>query len=401
MLAVLLRLRSLTALQRAVDIGGAVLFGVVTLPFVLVLRNQSDTSVAAAIAVTVLLSMALALRRLAPGLALAVAWGGAVVQMTTGQIPSFVDLAILCVLYATSAYGSRRVMWWGLGSAIAGAVVVTGYLVIGPFDVQGSDPWTPASIVTVVAVATLFALLLAWTVGALVRTARRAQADRAAQELAQAQAAAEQHRARIARDMHDIVAHSLAVIVAQADGGRYAGASDPRAANAALTTIASTARVALTDVRLLLTQLRHRESEGPQPTLADLDVLVAQVRDAGADLTVDIDPAPASAPPAAVQLAVYRIVQEALTNAMRHGAGGPVDVLISWHPDRVDLEVSNAVRAGALPAADGHGIIGMRERAHLVGGTLTTGPRDGQFVVSASLVVAELTDPDEEPGGHA
>ena len=401
MLAVLPRFRPLTGLQRTLDIGGAVLFGLVTLPFVLVLRDQSGTSAAAAVAVVLLLSGALAVRRLAPGLALTVAWVGAIVQMATVQIPSLVDLAILGVLYTTSAYGSRRVMWWGLGSAVVGAFVVTGYLAVGPFDVQGSDPWTPNSIFTVVAIATLFALLLAWTVGALVRTAHRAQAGRAAQERAQAQAAAEQHRARIARDMHDIVAHSLAVIVAQADGGRYAAANDPQAATAALTTIASTARVALTDVRLLLTQLRHRESEGPQPTLADLDGLFAQVRDAGAALVVDIDPAPSSEPPGAVQLAVYRIVQEALTNALRHGAGGPVAVRVAWLPVRVDLEIRNVVRAGAERGPDGHGIIGMRERAQLVGGTLAAGPVDGGFVVAASLPVPAPPDADEESGGHA
>lgn len=397
-----LRLRPLSGPQRAADIGGALVFGAATLPIQVTVAHQSDSSMTATVAVAVLLVAALALRRMSPGLALAVSWVGAVVQMATGQVPSFVDLAILGVLYATSAYGSRRVMWCGFASALIGSVVVGGYFALGPFDIQGTDSWSPGSTVIVLAVATLFALLLAWTVGALVRTARRAQADRAAQQLAQAHAAAEQHRARIARDMHDVVAHSLAVIVAQADGGRYVAASDPQAAVAALATISTTARVALADVRLLLAQLRHTESDGPQPTLADLDMLFAQVRSAGAPLVVDVDPAPTSTPPAAVQLAVYRIVQEALTNAMRHGESGPVTVALAWHREVVHLVVRNPVATDVEPAGDGHGIIGMRERAHLAGGDLSTTHTDGQFVVAATIPFAAGTATDsDEDGGHA
>ncbi len=192
---------------------------------------------------------------------------------------------------------------------------------------------------------------------------------------------------RIARDMHDVVAHSLAVVIAQADGARYAASADPAAATAALGTISTTARAALADVRLLLTQLRHAESEGPQPTIADLEELYAQVRAAGVELRVDIDPAPALPPPAAVQLAVYRILQEALTNALRHGDGGPVTVALAWHADRVELEVRNRLRPGDRPAESGHGLIGMGERASLVGGRLNAADRDGEFVVSATLPI--------------
>src|SRR5690606_2831270 len=206
----------------------------------------------------------------------------------------------------------------------------------------------------------------AWTVGALVRSGMRARENRAGELRAQAETAAEQERVRIARDMHDVVAHSLAVVIAQADGARYAAASDPGVTAQALGTISSTARSALADVRLLLTQLRHAQGEGPQPTLTDLEELYAHVRAAGVDLRVDVDPAPRADPPAAVQLAVYRILQEALTNALRHGDEGPVQVRQQWLPDRLDVEVRNAVAADATPGA-GHGVIGMRERAQLVG----------------------------------
>jgi signal transduction histidine kinase len=202
---------------------------------------------------------------------------------------------------------------------------------------------------------------------------------------AESEAASEQERVRIARDMHDVVAHSLAVVIAQADGARYAAATDPRAATGALETISTTARAALADVRLLLTQLRHSQGEGPQPTLADLDALYAQVRAAGVDLRVTVDPMPRADPPAAIQLAVYRILQEALTNALRHG-GSPVEVTSSWYPDRVELHVRNPLGAGTEPGS-GHGIIGMRERAQLAGGTLSAEVDDSAFAVRATLPI--------------
>jgi signal transduction histidine kinase len=240
--------------------------------------------------------------------------------------------------------------------------------------------------------AAALALLLAWVTGALARTALRAQETRRAQQRAESDAAAEQERARIARDMHDVVAHSLAVVIAQADGARYASATDPAVATGALETISTTARAALADVRMLLTQLRHRQVEGPQPTLADVEQLYAQVRGAGVELRVDVDPAPPADVPAGVQLAVYRILQEALTNALRHGEPGPVDVGLAWHRDRVVVQVRNPAgetRDTDSPPAElrGHGLIGMRERAQLVGGRLDAGPAGGLFTVQAELPV--------------
>jgi signal transduction histidine kinase len=342
--------------------------------------------VLAAVLVTILLSGALALRRLSPALALALAWLGAIVQMAFGRPPSPVDLAIFAVLYATAAYGSQLVFWLGFASSFVGALVITVYLVIGPYFGSGGVTWSSIPVALAVLVAAAFALLLSWTVGALVRTGIRARENRDAQRRAEAEAVAEQERVRIARDMHDVVAHSLAVVIAQADGARYAAASDPAAATAALGTISTTARSALADVRLLLTQLRHSQGDGPQPTLADLEELYAQVRAAGVELRVDVDPAPQGDPPAAAQLAVYRILQEALTNALRHGDGGPVGVGLAWHPSRVDVEVRNPI-ATAVPGAPGHGIIGMRERAQLAGGRLDARADGDVFVVSASLPV--------------
>jgi signal transduction histidine kinase len=314
--------------------------------------------------------------------------------MGFGRPPLFADVAIFAVLYTAAAYGTRRTFWAGFASALVGAIVITVYLFLVPEFAGGRLTMQSLPLALAVLVAAAFALLLSWTVGALVRTALRARENKAAAEKAETEAAVEQERVRIARDMHDVVAHSLAVVIAQADGARYAAASDPAVATQALGTISTAARGALADVRLLLTQLRHSQGDGPQPTLADLEGLYAQMRAAGVDLRVEVDPAPQDEPPAAVQLAVYRILQEALTNALRHGDGGPVSVRLAWlRPDQargrreVSLEVRNRLRAGDDPRTTGHGLIGMGERASLVGGILNAAPQDDEFVVWAQLPI--------------
>ena len=383
-------LRPLRRYQVVTDLVLAGAFGLLALAVELTVGTTVVDDVGATLT-TLAFTAAVALRRLQPGAALTAAWVGAIVQMAFDRVPSPVDIAIFAVLYTTAAYGSRRVFWFGFGSSIVGAVVASFYLVVrrgsGALDAEHLFALGAALL------ATAFALLLAWVTGALVRTALRAAAHSRAQQAAVAATIAEQERVRIARDMHDVVAHSLAVVIAQADGARYATAAGPQTATDALLTISSTARAALSDVRLLLTQLRHSPAEGPQPTLADVETLYAQVRAAGLELSIDVDPAPPGEPPAAVQLAVYRILQEALTNALRHGADRRVAVTLSWWADRVDLSVRNArVMASGSPAAPGsHGLIGMRERAQLVGGRLSAQAEGGDFVVRASLPIGPST----------
>ncbi len=397
--------RRLKTRQFVTDIVVAALFFAVALPVELMVGEATGSVrilgapavLFAEATIALIFSCALAIRRWSPPLALALAWAGAALQMALGRPPTVSDLAIFGVLYVTAAYGTARVYWAGFASALAGALVITAYLFLGPAFAGGGPSWQTLPLAVAVLVAAGFALLLSWTVGALVRTAVRAQENREAQRRAEADAAAEQERVRIARDMHDVVAHSLAVVIAQADGARYAAAADPAAAGSsaaieALGTISTTARAALADVRLLLTQLRHPQPEGPQPRLADLEELYAQVRAAGVELRVDVDPAPSREPPAAVQLAVYRILQEALTNTLRHGDGQPVRVTLAWHRDRVDLEVRNGAKTGERPADSGHGLVGMSERAALAGGRLRAAGEDGEFVVSATLPIASELD---------
>ncbi|MCW2163439.1 Signal transduction histidine kinase [Microbacterium hydrothermale] len=385
----MLSLRPLQRYQLVTDLGLASLFGVLALLVEVVGdATQSFAGPLGAILVALALTAALAMRRLQPGLALILAWVGAFLQMGFGRQPSPTDLAIFAVLYTTAAYGSRRVFWWGFASGIAGAAIIPLYLVgRGLSEPPSANDWFA---VGALLLASGFALMLAWVSGALVRTALRAAENSRAQRAAEAETIAEQQRVRIARDMHDVVAHSLAVVIAQADGARYAAAADPAAASDALATISTTARAALTDVRLLLTQLRHSQGEGPQPTLADLVQLFDRVRAAGVHLDVRVDPPPPGEPPAAIQLAVYRIMQEALTNALRHGVDPRVRVHLGWFADRVELSVRNArstAAAGAAVGTGGHGLIGMRERAQLVGGRLTAEPEYGEFVVRATLPI--------------
>lgn len=339
------------------------------------------------------MAAALAVRRMSPALALLIAWATALGQMASGLSPAPANIAIFGVLYVTAAYGSTLVFWLGFASSFVGAAAISLYLVLlAPFATGGTVAWDQLPIAVLVAVAAGFALLLSWTVGALVRTAQRARLTRLARDRARGDAVAEQERVRIARDMHDVVAHSLAVVIAQADGARYAAAADPALATAALGTISTTARAALSDVRMLLTQLRHSQVDGPQPGIADLDDLYDQLRAAGVDLRVEEVPPPPAEVPASVQLAVFRILQEALTNALRHGGDGPVQVRLGWLPERCDLVVRSSLAAVARPAVGGergpgHGIIGMRERAQLVGGSLRAGTEGEHFVVAASLPI--------------
>ncbi len=241
--------------------------------------------------------------------------------------------------------------------------------------------------------AVLLLLLLPWLAGLVRRARRSASMSREAQLVAERDAAradravaVEQERVRIARDMHDIVAHSLAVVIAQADGARYAAKADPAIADQALATISSTARSALGDVRELLGALRHEQGTVPTPEAADLDVLVAEMREVGLDVRVDREGDPTGLP-TTTQLAVYRIVQESLTNAWKHGEGGtPVHASLTYRPDTVEITVINRMADdGTRGPGTGHGLVGMRERVAMTGGSMTAGPRGDDFAVAVRM----------------
>jgi signal transduction histidine kinase len=408
--------RRLSRPQLTFDIGGAVAFAALCL----LSGGASDRS---SFLVMTAFAVAVALRRMAPAVALAIAWLAAVLQMTTGNNILVSDIAVLIVLYATAAYGDRVVRAAGLISAGIGALVAALYLTVTAAVAQGYYNLLSSAIANVALqfaflfVVSVTVLGLSWVLGLLVRTWRTARVARRARveaELDRNRAVedvvVEQERTRIARDMHDVVAHSLAVVIAQADGARYARQSDPDAVDEALATIASTARSALGDVRVLLAELRQSQHgdpgpsgvlDGPQPSLADLDQTVEHIRSAGLPVTLE-RLGEISSLGSAQQLAAYRIVQEALTNALRHGdTSHPATVVLAeagtdtGTPGLV-ITVRNSMKdttpepvtTGALPRI-GHGLPGMRERASLAGGTLAAGAEDGDFVVSAFLPGAQ------------
>jgi signal transduction histidine kinase len=349
---------------------------------------------AAQIAVAVLYAVALGMRRWSPGLALWIAWIASLIQVFFDIYPGLHNVAVLGVLYTASAYGTKRVRAAGLISVGAGALVAAAYLVFHNSGEGVSTTlfgWTdlPEKMLQFGLLFFGMVVLLAtpWLIGLVTQAILHNREVTRAQRAAEETVVIEQERNRIARDMHDVVAHSLAVVIAQADGARYARRTDPESVDTALTAISSTAREALADVRVLLGQLRHSQGEAPQPGLADLQRLLEQLRAAG--LIVSFaelgDPAQLST---AHQLAVYRIVQEALTNALRHGdATQPVRLTLTWQVDTLEVMVHNAKRAGEHgdPGRLGHGLAGMRERATLVGGRFSSSGTDRDFTVHAEI----------------
>ena len=335
---------------------------------------------------------AVGIRRSSPALSLGLAWVFSIGQMAIGMYPNLYNLATILVLYTTSAYGSRVVRWVGLASVGAGSFIAAAYLTLigsglGVSETLFGQYDLPRVLVQfgLLFGALLTALGAPWLLGLLVRAVIRTRESTAAKVEAQQDVIVEQERNRIARDMHDVVAHSLAVVVAQADGARYARAANPEAVDDALTAISTTAREALADVRLLLGQLRHSEGNGPQPALADLDRLLDQMRASGLDV-VFTEKGESRSFGTGAQLAVYRIVQEALTNALRHGdLAKPVTVDFEWTSTTVEVAIANTI-TGVVPAVSlGHGLAGMRERAALVGGSLRAVPEGPRFVVTASV----------------
>ena len=230
---------------------------------------------------------------------------------------------------------------------------------------------------------------LVWAVAALVRRYRAAA--EAARRLADAQAelAVEAERRRVARDLHDVVAHGLSVVVLRARGAVHDLAQDPASAGPALRDIDAVASRALTDMRRLLAVTRTGPAVplSPQPTLADLPELVGDIRATGLDVRLTTAGAERSLT-AGAQLAAYRVVQESLTNVVRHAGARRTTVHLQWAEDALVVEVTDDGH-GPTATPGGHGLVGMRERVLLAGGALDCGPdTGGGFRVRAELPVA-------------
>lgn len=307
------------------------------------------------------------------------------------------------VLLGLTAYGPSWFRWVALALSSLGAAAASQFVV-------GAEPRIYGEVIRVdvaswvLVLATWLAAMIPWILGELVRSILKRRALSATvtavsteRDAALTRADLEAERTRVARDVHDIVAHSLTVVIAQADGARYATTADSPAAADAFGTIAQTARDALADVRTLLTELRHTQEAGRQPGIQNLDALVDSFRDSGLTLTVH-EFGDRGGLTDARELALYRILQESLTNALRHGDGAAT-LDLDWGDDTVDLLVTNVAAAPAPASADaaatvvthgdhqperGHGIDGMRERAILAGGEFSI--REGAtFRVRARL----------------
>ncbi len=339
-------------------------------------------------AVVCLLVVPLAWRRRAPVPAAAAVLAGGLAELVVSEWFLPANVGVVVMVHALAAHGpdwSRRA---GLVLGLLGAVLAA-LRYFGPAGGVESAVLVTGSISVLV--------LAAWTLGDQRR--RRLQQLTDLHERArllelerdqEVQLAAAGERARIAREMHDVVAHSLSVVIAQADGGRYAAAADPAAAGNALETIAATGRQALADMRGLLGVLRDGSAadHAPQPDVAAVPGLVDDVRTTGLDVDLIVEGVPRPLP-AGTELTAYRIVQESLTNVLKHaGPACRTWVRLHWREDALEVSVVDDGRGAGVPESDGRGqgIAGMRERARLRSGSLEAGPRHaGGFGVRAVL----------------
>lgn len=349
--------------------------------------QYSSASGLTSIAVSTFLVFPLAWRRTKPVFAGAAIAAVAVVQWAVAYPPLPANVAVILVVYSLAAYAPRWASLSGLVLALLGSVmVVTRYYMSDTFTGEiASLPLTALLIFLV-----WFLVLFSWTFGDLTRTRRlREQGleDRARRlEIEQQQEralAASDERAHIAREMHDIVAHSLSVIITQADGARYAAQQDPAIATNTLKTISDTGRTSLREMRRLLGVLRGDEETSfrPLPGLVDLDELLLGFRSAGISLEYNHSGQARRELPPGAELTVYRTIQEGLTNVLKHaGPHAHTVVGLDWQARGLQVSVQDDGRGAAADPPDsggGNGIRGMAERVKLYDGTLEAKAQPG------------------------
>ncbi|MGW2181173.1 sensor histidine kinase [Streptomyces sp. NPDC001732] len=329
-------------------------------------------------------------RRSAPARSFVVTSVACAAQATVlpGGLPLLPSLlAFPLSLFAYCAHGGRRAPQVALAVGMAGSGAVALRAALSA-RLQLPPAFLAGFLLAIVLVAFslgLFRRVQLAYVGELEHRAARAEAEREER----AHRAALDERARIAREMHDLVAHSLSVVVSQAQGGRYAARARPERAVEVLRTVEEAGRQALTDLRGLLGVLRGGEGDdgfGPQPDLSRLPELLDRVRESGLPVDFTETGVPGRLGPAA-ELAAYRLVQEALTNTLKHaGAEVRCGIRFQWSDGRVEIEVRDNGRGPGPGDGAGHGLVGMRERMAVAGGSVTTGAAPGGgFLVSARL----------------
>ncbi|MEU0396909.1 sensor histidine kinase [Streptomyces sp. NPDC006208] len=298
--------------------------------------------------------------------------------------PVFLTLAVAA--FAAVVSGHRRAAWWTLGVLWAGHLLIAHWLYRSlPPGTDDAAPWAQELVITAWVVAILAA-------AELVRVRREVWARERAERAAAERRRADEERLRIARELHDVLAHSISVINVQAGVGLALLDSDPEQARTALTTIKAASKEALGEVRQVLDTLRAPGAapRAPAPGLARLPELVEQAASTGLRVDVATEGEPRPLSPGA-DLAAFRIVQEALTNVVRHSGSRTARVRIVHTPGGLSLQVDDDGPAtGSDAGGSGNGLAGMRERAAALGGTIVAGPRpDGGFRVRADLPVQQ------------
>ena len=349
---------------------------------------QLSLSPASAIA-AVLLGVALAVRRLSIPTMVVAAVAASVTQLLTSELALVADLVYFPLFFTLGAHRSRSVRRFGLASVLVAVVVAAVWASF--HGLVG----TPSGVYAALTTAALTAIVTGggWVTGVL-----RWQRRQSIQARVDATVAAverrrleqlyeeEQQRARIAADMHDVVAHSWAVVAAQADGARYQIRADPARAEEALEVIGRTARTAMRDVRALLTRLRERQGPGAAPELAEPEDVLDRMRASGMALEVEQRGEPT--PDGAVLVTARLAFAESLTNALKHGdLGRPVAVREDW-TDGYRLRVVNDLRPPAAndhPTNEGHGLLGMTERVAQLGGRVLAGESAGRWVTEVTI----------------
>jgi signal transduction histidine kinase len=330
-----------------------------------------------------LITLPLAWRRRAPLLVLCVVLGAATLEgVALANFPSWEPfVALIVAVYSVGAHCKRREAL--LGGGITFAVIFFGELA---HTVSGDGSFDIGAFVV---------LGVAWFVGRALRRWRleavelgsRAQRLEREREQAARLAAAEE-RARIARELHDVVAHAVSVIVVQAQGAQRVLVGEQEPVRTALGSIESSGRQALVELRRMLGILRRGDEDlalAPQASLRHLDGLVEHVREAGMPVDLRIEGEPEPLPPG-LDVSAYRIVQEALTNALKHAGPARASVVVRYGADELELEIADDGRTSGKGDGTGHGLVGMRERVAVVGGVLESGARPGGgFIVRARL----------------
>jgi signal transduction histidine kinase len=350
--------------------------------------------------VTAGMALAAALFRRAPGAALALVWVTCIYQVLGGADVAAAELAVALVAFGAARYGSTATLWASGLSIPAGAAVGILYVLARPMavvDVVGEDlvmrgDVLPARVV-LFGLAALLPLVVPWLLGLLLRVRERSQAEtevaQAGREQAvQQQLAAEEvallraEQAALARDVHDVVGHSLAVILAQAESAQFLPDDDVARVKQTLVAIAGSARGSLQDVRQVLASTGDTGATSSVPD-GGLDRLVEGVRAAGDDVRSSVAGTPQPLPPD-LDVVAFRVLQEMLTNALKHGRRGqPIHVDRQWHGE-LRIEVENVVDrvAGSRTVGEGMGLPGMRRRLESVGGRLDTRERERDEVVT-------------------